>query len=426
MIRSLMLSALLAASPVADLEMITVTDTSFTLSFVTEEACSAGAAFGTDRNGPLDGSASDPHETRFHYVTVDGLEPGADYYYRVTADGREKPPAFAPARKVTTLVPPDGARLMSFAVMNDIHLGEDVAGLILLPISWAPPLTNGFTWKNPADNYWDFTVRHTVRQVNESDAELAMVNGDLTSWFTEEEFALVKNRLDAFEIPYYVTRGNHDRVEGYPEDYFLKTFGYEHSWYSVDHKGFHFVLLDDNRLTDGWHGFPEEEWAWFESDLAENRDKPTFIFCHRPVGAGGVDIDKGIQARFLALVRQNPQVAAVFNGHSHQARVTVKREAGPAPFIEIPSVKEYPVGHGMVEVYEGGFMYNFHLTDCPDCREWNHVTRGQYFGLAPAIIAGGIEDRNFTHEFPRELRELTAASRAARHTNQTTEDGHGR
>jgi hypothetical protein len=98
-------------------------------------------------------------------------------------------------------------------------------------------------------------------------------------------------------------------------------------------------------------------------------------------------------------------VVGVFNAHTHRAKVTrVPSFTKDVPHIEVPAVKEYPVGYGMVRVYEGGFMYNFFTTPCQDCLEWNHITRGEYFGFAPQMLNHRLSDRNLVYIFPPPLR----------------------
>jgi 3',5'-cyclic AMP phosphodiesterase CpdA len=237
-------------------------------------------------------------------------------------------------------------------------------------------------------------LRAVIADINASEAAFTVVNGDLTSWFTREEFEMVRERLDHLDAPYHVTRGNHDRVEDAPEDYFKAVFELQSSWRSFDHQGYHFVLLDDNRLDNGLHGFPPEEFAWLQQDLESHHHMPTFIFSHRPFGAGSLVIDPRIRGRLLELLAAHSQVMAVFNGHSHKARVTRTAATGSLPFIEVPAVKEYPVGYGRVRVYEDGFMYNYMFADCPDCREWHFLTRNEYWGLGPQVLLKRVEDRN--------------------------------
>jgi len=406
----IMLVAALSAGPfISDVELVTVTDSGFAISFVTAGESEATVLYGTDRDN-LEGRANSG-PGKFHHIEVDALLPGTEYYYRVESGESGWPSRLLSAKRVRTLTPPPGEHLFTFAVMNDIHVGEDVAGLITLPLPGTPTLTPGFDWPDEDDQYWDFTLRATVEEINASEAELAVVNGDLTADFLPEQFQLAKEMLDRLEAPYYVVRGNHDRVEKFPEDYFEKTFGLDESWYSFDQGGVHFTVLDDSRLADGWHGFPKEEWEWLERELESHRDVPVIIFSHRPIGASWSDVNKKIRKRMLALFSQHPQIIAVFNAHSHRANiVTVPDYTGDTPYFEVPSVKEYPTGYALIEVYEGGLMYNFHLTDCDKCLEWNNTTRGQYFGTAPRRMMRKVEHRNSAYEFPPEKSALVEAA----------------
>ena len=398
---SLLLIYMLAGvSLISEVEVPTVTERGFILTWTTKapELCQVGLEReGSSWSALVEESGP---ATRFHQVEVQGLEPGGDYRYLITC-GKDRWPRLPwHSASITTLVPPPGKPLFSFAVMNDLHAGEDISGLMVPPVKWLPPFTPGKTWRFPVDNPWDFALRHTVREINRTEAELVIVNGDLTSWFSPEEFALVKDRLDRLNAPYHVVRGNHDRIGDYSEDYFLTTFNLDKSWFSFDHRGFRFIILDDTRPEDGYYQFTEEQFEWLARDLAEHRDRVTFIFSHRPIASRGLDIDPRMQRRLLELIAEHPQVAAVFNGHSHRARVTrVPEITGDLPFIEVPPVKDYPLGFGLVRVYQGGFMFNFRPTDCPDCREWRQMTRGHYYRLAPRLLFGRLEDRNFTAEF---------------------------
>jgi 3',5'-cyclic AMP phosphodiesterase CpdA len=395
-----------AASSIRDEELVTVTDKSFELTWVTESETEGLVRYGKNKKD-LDQAAHDSAgKTRFHFVKVTGLELGTQYFYKVESDGKKGRSRKLSPGRVTTLTPPPGKHLFDFAVMADMHVLEDIAGLIVLPVSWLPPLTKGFTWPYPVRNYWQFTAEDAIVQINETEAAFAVMNGDLTSWFTEHEFEVAKGMLDRLDVPYYVTRGNHDRVEDNPEDYFLKVFDLEKSWYSFDHEGFHFICLDDNRLSDGWHGFPEEEWKWFQNDLREHFMMPTFVFAHRPIGADWVDVNEDIRSRYLTILSQNEQVVACFNGHSHRGKVvTVPEFTRDVLHIEVPALKEYPTGYGIIRVFEGGYMYNFHITHSQESLEWSNMTRGEFFGLAPRIIMCNIEDRNFVYTYKDYVKE---------------------
>ncbi|WP_370349980.1 fibronectin type III domain-containing protein [Catenulispora sp. EB89] len=166
-----------------DLELVTVTDTGFVLTWYTAAgptpaipyqpgqepapvACDGVVRYGT-RPDRLDRVAVQRHgDSAYHQVEVEGLRPGTTYYYqalsaRVPATARMLPQLTFPAGglvippdptngqllailaqllssgivhsaapgQVTTLVPPRGRHLFSLALANDLHVGETVSGL---------------------------------------------------------------------------------------------------------------------------------------------------------------------------------------------------------------------------------------------------------------------------------------------------------
>jgi 3',5'-cyclic-AMP phosphodiesterase len=390
---------LVSAGTITRADVLTVGDTSFGLSWVTAAPEATAVVYGR-APGRLDERAESAEApTRFHYLSVTGLEPGVTYYCRIAGAGEQHPAPPRPPFKVTTLVPPPGRLLFSFAVLSDVHVGEDIAGLMVPPLPFLPALTNGFTWRNPVDNYWDFSLRAAVRQINASGADFTVVNGDVTAWYQEAEFKTAKDRLAKLTHPFYMVRGNHDRVGERPQDFFKSVFGLDSTWYSVDHDGFHFVILDDNRLDNGFNGFPEEEFAWLSADLSSHREMPTFIFSHRPLGARAVDVVPSIRMRLHKIFGSNPQIVGVFNAHSHAATIVTVPATGNVPYITVNATKEYPLGYAMVRVYEGGYIFTFTPTDCPDCREWRDLTRGEYFGQAPRKLLKKITDRAMVYTF---------------------------
>ena len=388
-------------------ELVTVTDDSFSLYWATDQPAQCLIKYGA-RSLKL---GSQYRETgkpvAFHFSTITGLHPGTKYYYALVCGDH---PAGFSRRSPGTLVtqaPPGGELLFSFAVLTDMHVKEDISGVTFLPIRWAPMLSSGYVWKYPVDNYWAFTNRNAIEQINKQPVSFTVVTGDLTSWFTKEEFELAKSFLDQLVKPYYPMRGNHDRVENQPSDWFKKVFNRDPSYYSFNYQGFCFICLDDSRLSDGWGMISDEEFAWLEKTLAGHKNDPTFIFAHHPDGLGYPDVKKATSDKFQALLGRNPQIVACFYGHKHGAVIRIPKFGGnPIPQIMVPIVKDYPSGFGIVKVYEGGLVYNFHRTDCADCLEWSAVTRREEFGLAPFVLESGLSDRNLAYAFPEKIKRM--------------------
>lgn len=89
-------------------------------------------------------------------------------------------------------------------------------------------------------------------------------------------------------IPYYPTIGNHDRFWATEKNDPLYNAGlfekYLHeSYYSFDHKGWHFIVLNSAQICDGNYCVNEEQKRWIEADLAAvDPQTPIIISSHVP------------------------------------------------------------------------------------------------------------------------------------------------
>ena len=97
---------------------------------------------------------------------------------------------------------------------------------------------------------------------------------------------------------------------------FKENFGVTHQ--SFDHKGIHFVTVDNVSDPKGLVG--EEQLAWLAADLKPlDRAQPVVIFTHRPLWDLKPDWDwfTGDGAKVIALLSPF-RAATVFYGHIHQ------------------------------------------------------------------------------------------------------------
>lgn len=404
-------------SEIRNEELVTVTESSFIVTWVTDSESRSVIYYG-EKRGELMPFVCERELTRYHYCEVVGLVPGRTYYYQ-TAAGRVRgePSEFSPG-VVTTLVPPDGEFIFSFATINDLHFGEDIAGLITTPDGKA--INEGMSWPDKSNPHWSFMNRAAIEEINQRNVDFVVVNGDITSKHRREEFEVARSYLSLFKMPYIVLRGNHDVVGEEREDHFVSVFDlknfspiggaryiiddYGHVYISFVHKGILFVGLDSSDLKDGWGRISEEQLNWLENILQENRDKVTIIFLHYPVVAtrgdslGSISVinDRHSRNRLIDIISKNRQVKVVFSGHTHRNKVTPH---DGVIFAEIASVKDYPGGYAIHKVHKGGIMTNFFKTRCPECRQWSDM--GKTFRFLPGspeaqyILLGDLRERNY-------------------------------
>lgn len=248
-----------------DLELVTVTDTSFVLTWFTANTLQltpsdprpiavesdAVVRYGTDPNR-LDGRAYGRSGTAYHYVEVTDLRPGTTYYYQALSAGQPASSRVVPVLdysvlqgvdlasltpaqmqalvgqllrlgqtvlaspgSVTTLVPPPGRQLATIALSNDLHVGETLSGLIV--DGFPPP----FSQRPGAPPYPIVMGESMIADVRRRGADVLIVAGDLTAAARPDELRQARALLDEFgrlrlggglhRGDYVVARGNHDQ-----------------------------------------------------------------------------------------------------------------------------------------------------------------------------------------------------------------------
>jgi hypothetical protein len=147
--------------------------------------------------------------------------------------------------------------------------------------------------------------------------------------------------FEGFRGPRYHVLGNHDLDLARNKREILDVWGAEKSFYSFDHGGFHFAVLDCNYVRDrdgkyvDWspkHSYEgrisPDQIAWLKTDL-ENTLLPTVIASHQGFGpktSGGV-VPNGAEVRgVIAEVNKRERggkVVLCMHGHNHLDGATV-------------------------------------------------------------------------------------------------------
>jgi DNA repair exonuclease SbcCD nuclease subunit len=153
----------------------------------------------------------------------------------------------------------------------------------------------------------DFTkwVNHESLQKG---VDFVVFNGDLIHNDPTLLFDF-KSAISNLRMPYYVTRGNHDRVA---LDVWQSTWGYPTN-HSFTNKEYAFILGDTSN-EKGKYVCPDV--AWLRGELAKYADKKgIFIFLH-------ITPEKwtthGIECKeVMDLFEQTPNLKGIFHGHDH-------------------------------------------------------------------------------------------------------------
>lgn len=145
--------------------------------------------------------------------------------------------------------------------------------------------------------------------------------GDITQNSKAGEFDTASQLIKGFKSEVFYVPGEHDFIddgEQYKQRFGKGTLG--NGWYSFNHKGVHFVGLNNCVQVDAMGNIGTEQLAWLKSDLAGlSASTPIVVFAHIPLWMvlenWGWGTHDGAQA--LALLKRFGSVT-VLNGHIHQ------------------------------------------------------------------------------------------------------------
>jgi Icc protein len=214
--------------------------------------------------------------------------------------------AFLLSGKISDLTGAEVYRLrkkvkLRFVVASDAHYGQPKTEFDVM-IEKVTAQINLFHKNNPLD----FTV----------------INGDIIHNETPL-MPIAKQKLDQLTMPYYVTRGNHDMVS---EEYWKEVWGTPINHDLVIKK--QAIILGDTSNEKGTYLSPD--LVWLKQKLEEHKkQKHVFIFLHIPQAKWTVN---GIDTpTFFELLKNYPNIKAVFHGHEHDQDGV--KMSGTIPFL---------------------------------------------------------------------------------------------
>ena len=127
----------------------------------------------------------------------------------------------------------------------------------------------------------DQVFERTASEINRLGVDFALITGDLTDQATPEQFRTFLQLLDHFEVPTFVTPGNHDRGDntqfGAADAIYERYCGLAN--YAFDF-GRHRYLSLDTRWQDEFLVFPAYR-AWLEAQLQRPDPALGIVFSHR-------------------------------------------------------------------------------------------------------------------------------------------------
>ena len=192
-----------------------------------------------------------------------------------------------------------------------------------------------FTFVQISDSHIGFTGAANPDVTKTFQAALDLVNslparpdfvvhtGDLTHYSTPEQFDQVKQMLSTLRTgQVLVLPGEHDSTDDAGQKYrqFFGAGTQGDGWFSLDHRGVHFVGLVNTINLQKLGHMGAEQLAWLERDLRRVKsDTPLVVFSHMPLFAMYPDWGWGTDDSTEALSRMRRfGSVTVLNGHVHQ------------------------------------------------------------------------------------------------------------
>ncbi len=152
----------------------------------------------------------------------------------------------------------------------------------------------------------------------DKDLDFILHSGDLTEHGYNSQLKTAYNYLEQTELPYYVSIGNHDTKwseSGLTR--YKELFG--ELYYSFDHKGFHFINLNNAITLRGAGGyFNPAQIEWLKNDLAamEDPNTPVIVMYHIPSSRDAVPNHWEITN-----ILKDYRIVMIFTGHGHNNRL---------------------------------------------------------------------------------------------------------
>jgi len=184
------------------------------------------------------------------------------------------------------------------------------------------PDDDGAELYQSADRLAD-AVTHLNNGINRPD--IVIISGDLVNYGNREAYLIFKEIISELQMPVFVMAGNHD------DRNILREVFSDHSYlpargplkYVIDGWPLKLIVLDTNLHGKAQGILGEEQLAWLDNELLQEKDRDIVLFMHHPPFSTGMctmDEMELIDAEgFGEVVRKHSHVERILCGHLHRA-----------------------------------------------------------------------------------------------------------
>lgn len=227
-------------------------------------------------------------------------------------------------------------------------------------------------------NETDAALRKAVTEINASDVDVVVLNGDLTNEGSDEQLRNIKQIVDGFKKPFYVIPGNHENNWSQSAcKTFVDLWGADRFIFEVGD----LVVAGVNcgpfmKMGDGH--IKQEDLLWLDENLKTRmtEGKRFVSFCHYPLIA---DLDN--YRDYIEILEKYPTIVHV-NGHYHSWKrysVDGKLECVMTRALSMPKDS---FGYARLEITDDSIkVYNKVLGEDPKLKfafPINYYTRAEY------------------------------------------------
>jgi len=336
------------------------TKDSIVVSWETTRPSSTKVSYG--ETNKVEKSASGPDKKLIHHVTLEGLKPNTQYFYRaVSTSGEEK----ITAEVLTFQTAPNFDTPYAFAVISDTQGNPKVSSQIA-KLAWA---------QRPS-----FLIHP---------GDLVSTGTDDTHW-TDQFFPSMHELIG--RVPMYPVLGNHELNAGNYYDYMVLPA--PEYFYEFNYGNAHFFMIDSNKkVAPG-----SEQFIWLDKALSISKAKWKFVVHHHPPFSSDEndygDLWKSNRStRGDARVRKLTQlydehgVDIVFNGHIHSYERTWPLKSG----------EPVAAGKGTIYMITGGGGGHLETPGPFRPKFQNNVKRGHHYSMVH-VNGGELELKSFDLE----------------------------